>query len=119
MKRSSFHEFQHVAVHPILTSVIFSAADILTISLFVKFSRDNTVTTFEHGGHENHSPVLSPVTAIESVSVSSVDSLDHIDRQHVQNELELHAFDCALVDGLSERQVSPASSHSSFSFHST
>ena len=115
----SFHEFQHVAVHPLLTSVIFSAADTLTISLFVKFSRDNTVTTFEHEGHENNSPVLSPVTALDSISVSSVDSLDHIDRQHVENELELHGFDCALVDCLSERQASPASSHSFLSFRST
>ena len=40
----SFHQFQHVAVHPLLISLNFSAADLLTILLF-KFSRDNTVTT--------------------------------------------------------------------------
>ena len=112
----SFHEFQHVAVHRLLTSVMFSAADILTIALFVKFSRDTTVSDFHHGC-ETFSPNLSIVTEIDSPS--SINSLDHLDHQFVQNQIQQHADDCILADEVSERQPSPAFSRSSLSFDSS
>ena len=112
----SFHEFQHVAVHRLLSSVLFSAADILTIALFVKFSRDTTVSDFHHGC-ETFSPNLSVVTEIDSPS--SINSFDHLDHQFVQNQNQQHADDCILADELSERQPSLALSHSSLSFDSS
>ena len=112
----SFHEFQHVAVHRLLTSVMFSAADILTIALFVKFSRDNTVSDFHHGC-ETFSPNLSLITEIDSPS--SIDSFDHLDHQFVYNESQQHIDDCILADEVSERQPSPALSRSSLSFDSS
>ena len=89
----SFHQFKGLSTPELLHSVLFSAADFLSVLLLVKFVRNVPIPLSLDGTNaENHtfSPALSSITELDqSVSISD-DFRDDVDTHLLQqDELEL------------------------------
>ena len=95
----SLHEFKQCPVHELLLFVLFSAADLLTLFLFVKISREQSVPIVApivatDNAVSSFSPRLSPVTSL--ASPPSYHSQDQCARQVERDDEEQNA--CHLED---------------------
>jgi hypothetical protein len=98
----SFHHFKGYHTPNLLISVVFAAADFLSILLLSKFMMSfpalpNVTTELNvnsESAHANFSPALSFITEIDPSDQRSEDSNEHLLQQHEMDLAEQNARDC-------------------------
>ena len=92
---ASFHSFKGLSLPELLTSVLFAAADLFSVLLFVKFMREVPMFSFtSHQQDESFSPALSLITDLDSPSESSNGVEHHLQLQYEQDCAEQNVQDC-------------------------
>ena len=127
----SFHQFKGLQTPELLCSVLFSAADFLSVLLLVKFIRNVPPVLPATSNTENpdFSPVLSLITELDQTSAPSEEGQNdfdaHLELQHDLDLQEQNAQDVAAFNdwitgsgynGLFWDEIEPSLWHFTFNF---